>query len=373
MNHRKPGQLIAPLPLLAGCLLACGCQLSPSWHHTWDQVTRPRVELPPPPAEAVYRAGHWEQEEAPQPGTLAGDFASAKVLFQRGSYEDAEKVFHWLAKRAERDKNVDLLEECLFMEAEAQYAQRHYPAARETYQRLLTVSPSSKYREEAIRRQFTIADYWLDDTRAEMQNDDTQSPARRWFATPRFFSFDREKPFFDPEGQAVKACAMIYTQDPVNPLAAQALYRAGGVSFYRERYDEADDYYSRLVEQFPRSPLAPHALELAIQSKVQVVNGPDYDGRKLAEARSLVDTALRSYPELKEKQDYLERTLLTINDQQAEKDFRTAEFYRRTAHPGAAYFYYELVRRRYAGTEWAKKAGERMMEIRDHVEQAEAK
>jgi hypothetical protein len=50
--------------------------------------------------------------------------------------------------------------------------------------------------------------------------------------------------------------------------------------------------------------------------------------------------------------------------QQAEKDFRTAEFYRRTGHYGSAYFYYELVRRRYPGTPQAETSTQRMLELR---------
>jgi hypothetical protein len=58
--------------------------------------------------------------------------------------------------------------------------------------------------------------------------------------------------------------------------------------------------------------------------------------------------------------------------QQAEKDFRTAEFYRRTKHPGSAYFYYEIVRRRYPGTPLADKATERMKELEAQHEKEEA-
>jgi hypothetical protein len=49
-----------------------------------------------------------------------------------------------------------------------------------------------------------------------------------------------------------------------------------------------------------------------------------------------------------------------------------AEFWRRTKHPGAAYFYYEMVRRRYPDTEYAKAAYERMLQIREKAEQDQA-
>jgi tetratricopeptide (TPR) repeat protein len=355
-------QFYCLLPV-AYCLLS-GCQ-NPGFHV--DKLTRPWVELPPPPAEAIYRAGHWEEDAAPQPGTLAGDLASTKVLFNQGQYAEAGKMFHWLQGRAEREKNADAYEECVFYEAECLYAQGEYPKARELYHQLLSPekgNPSSRFRNEAVQRQFDIANNWLDVTRQEMRDWKEYEEGRRWVVVPRVVSFDKEKPFLDAEGHALKACEAVYVQDPSGPRAAEALYRAGGVAFFRERYDEADNYYSTLVDQFPKTPQAPHALELAIQSKIHVTGGSEYDGRKLAEARQFVDTALRHYPELKDRRDFLERTLISINEQQAEKDFGIAEFYRRTKHSGSAYFYYELVRRRYAGTEWADKAAERMMELR---------
>src|SRR5581483_801852 len=60
----------------------------------------------------------------------------------------------------------------------------------------------------------------------------------------------------------------------------------------------------------------------------------------------------------------------SISFQQAQKDFNTAEFYRRTNHPGSAYFYYEIVRRRYPGTKFADLATERMQEIHRQVEES---
>jgi hypothetical protein len=57
--------------------------------------------------------------------------------------------------------------------------------------------------------------------------------------------------------------------------------------------------------------------------------------------------------------DKLTRAKFAIRSQQAEKDFRMAEYYQRTGHPGSAVFYYELVRRRYAGTKYSDIATDR--------------
>ena len=72
-------------------------------------------------------------------------------------------------------------------------------------------------------------------------------------------------------------------------------------------------------------------------------------------------------------EEFLRRQLVSISQQNADKDWRIAEFYRRTEHPGAAFFYYEIVRRRYPGTKLSELAVERMEEVRAEAEQERAK
>jgi outer membrane protein assembly factor BamD (BamD/ComL family) len=358
-NRGRPGRLL--ITCLAWSVF--GCQQMSSF--SWSDWKKPRVELPPPPPEKVFRAGHWEEEPPPPPGTLAGDLASARVLFQRGQYEDAEKVFAWLADRAEREKDPNLYEEALYWLGESQFAQRNYPAAAATYKRLLDKFPNSRFRAEVIRREVEIAENWLEVTREEMLSRNQG----RWY-WPRLFYFEKEKPLVGVESQALGILQAAYLQDPTGPLAPHCLDRIAAVNYFRQEWEEADRYYSLLAESHPHSPLAVSALRRAIEAKINSVPGPEYDDTKLAEARHLVDVALRKYPELRDPQSqaYLETTVAAIHDRQAQKDFNIAEFYRRTGLPGSAYFYYELVRRRYSGTRWAQLAEQRIQELRAQVE-----
>ena len=61
--------------LVAGLLAVCpsaGCTTwSPS--EAWDSWSKPSAALPPPPAETILRAGHWDAQDAQTPGTLAGE------------------------------------------------------------------------------------------------------------------------------------------------------------------------------------------------------------------------------------------------------------------------------------------------------------
>ena len=74
----------------------------------------------------------------------------------------------------------------------------------------------------------------------------------------------------------------------------------------------------------------------------------------------------------KEKAAWLTRQKFAIRIQQAEKDYETAEYYRRTEHPGSAYFYYELVMRRYPGTKFSDLSKARIEEMERIKAQREA-
>ncbi len=345
----------------AAALSAGGCQTFQSWFHPFS----------PSGGEGMALRDGKIQADA-NPGRGSAELAAAHELYREGSYATAEKAFH---KVAENTKNSPLVaEEARFYEAECLYRQDSFPKACDTYHKMLMDFPAGAFRDQAVRRMFDIANFWLEDTRTEMAEYREKREGKRHVVVPAVFHFEKKKPLVDEEGRAMQALEQVHLNDITGPLADKALFLAGGVKFFREDYREADHYFTQLVEQHKDSPLAPQAVELAIISKHMSTGGPEYDGRKVAEARILVDTALRNYPELaREKSGFLEHQLASIAMQQAAKDYQIAEFYRRTGHPGSAYFYYEIVRRRYPGTKYADLATDRMHEIRRQVEESGGK
>jgi outer membrane protein assembly factor BamD (BamD/ComL family) len=262
----------------------------------------------------------------------------------------------------------------MYYRAECNRLQGYYPKAADLYVNLLNKFSHTPYREQAIQHMFDIANYWLDDTRAEMREYKEKREGKRWVVWPRFISFDRTKPFLDREGRAIEKLEQVRLHDGRGPLADHALFMCGVVKLFNEDYRNADTYFSEVANKHKDSPLAAKSVELAIYCKHMSTGGSDYDGRKVAEARTLVQTAFDNYPSLAhEKRAFLLRQLDNINLQQADKDFKMAEFYQRTGHPGSAYFYYELVRRRYPGTKYAEMSVKRMNELRGKLEKEQAK
>jgi RNA polymerase sigma factor (sigma-70 family) len=129
------------------------------------------------------------------------------------------------------------------------------------------------------------------------------------------------------------------------------LFLAGSLHFLvEEDHRAAERAFSLLPKKYPDSRLAPKAAELAVLAK-QIATGGADAGNKANEGRWAIEAVLAA-----ERRD--------IKAQQAEKDFAMAEFYRCTGHAGSAYFYYEVVRRRYAGTPFATRAEARLGELR---------
>jgi outer membrane protein assembly factor BamD (BamD/ComL family) len=324
-------------------------------------------KAPPPPVESVVLRPDGLVPDKKPATEAETKLAGARDLFRREEYSKAEALYHHLAENKKNPSAV--VQEALYYEAECLRLQGHFPKAADTYVDLLNKFPQNPYREQAVQHMFDIANYWLDDTRAEMREDLEKREGKRWFVWPRFISFDKTKPLLDREGRAIEKLEQVRYNDVTGPLADTALFMCGTVKLYNEDYREAAYYFTQIREKHPNSPLAPKATELAIYAKNLSTGGADYDGRPAAEARKLVQAAFECYPELaREKKDFLMRQLVGIDLQQAEKDFKMAEFWERTGHPGSAYFYYEVVRRRYPNTKYAELAAQKRDQLQEKLE-----
>jgi TolA-binding protein len=337
----------------------------------WDFMTLNPFQsptVPEGPADSLVLHGdRLEPEKAAADAKGRAELEGAHELYRRGEYGKAETVFRKVADN--KHNSPQIAEEARYYEAECLRRQENYPKAADVFNKLLNDFHFGAHREQAMERMFEIANYWLEDTREEMHREKEQREGKRWFVMPAsFVHVEKNKPLLDEEGRALEKLEQIVINDVHGRRAADALFLAGSVKFYREDYKEADRYFTQLVEQHPNSERATEAMEYAIISKNMSTGGSDYDSRKAAEARKYVDIALRNYSLPPEKNGFMERALLGINLQQAEKDYKLGEFYRHTGHPGSAWFYYEIVRRRYPGTPYYHLAVARMQELKAELE-----
>jgi outer membrane protein assembly factor BamD (BamD/ComL family) len=355
--RRFAGVAVCLVPFAAGC--------------AWDKHLFTPPPAPPPPVDSlVLRGDKLEADNSVKQGASAAELAGAQDIYRQGNFAEAEKFFHRIAENTKNSPQV--AEEARYYEAECLRRQQKYPKAADTYNRMLNDFPSGAYLDQAVQHMFEIANYWLDDSRKAIVE---EKEGKHWVVWPEWFHpVDPTKPLFDEEGRALEKLEQVRYNQMMGPLADKALFLTGSIKFHHKDYKDAEHAYSQLVEFHPNSPLAPQAIKLAIISKQLSTGGPDYDSRKLVEARRLVDSALRNYPELASKDgDFLNRQLFSISMQQAAKDYDIAKFYERTGKPCSAWFCYEIVRRRYPGTKYFDMATERMNALRPKVEKQQGK
>jgi outer membrane protein assembly factor BamD (BamD/ComL family) len=302
------------------------------------------------------------------PAKVNGELAKAHDLYRQEKFAQAEPKFTVIAE--DKKNSAAVCEEARFYSGECLYRLNNYPGACDTYKRMLQDYPSGHYKDQAVQRMFDVANYWLKATDQEMKD---FKDGKRGFAMPaalRMSIGDSTMPTFDPEGRAIQALEVVHYADITGPLADRALFICGYIRFFREDYPEADHYFSQLIEQHKESPLVPQAIELDIIAKSLYNGGPDYDSKKVAEARQLIDTAMKSYPQLaNEKKEFLMRQMFSVTAQQAMKEIHRAEFYERTGHPGSAYFVYAGVARRYRNTKFEEQALEQMKRLHKAMEE----
>ena len=290
--------------------------------------------------------------------------ARGEQLFAAGQYQEAEESF---ADVADNTYNPVLLaEKARYMEAESLRMQGKLHEAIAHYHRQLQDFPTGPYREPACTHIYDIAYGWLESgTLADIEADLAgESPS---FLTQVANSVpnpaDKSRPTIDSEGEALKYLEVAHTHDLTGPTADKALFWCGYVHFYRGRYEDADYFFSQLVEMHKDSVLWEEALKMAVIAKNNSTGGSVYDSSKASEALQLVHHAEAAVPEFNsdaEKSAWLTRQKMAVRLQLAEKDFQMAQYYERTDHPASAYFYYELVTRRYPGTKLAEAAQGRM-------------
>jgi len=287
----------------------------------------------------------------------------ADELFAAGNYPDAQGQYAQLAENTYNSATV--LEKSRFMEGECLRMRNKLPQAVSAYNRLLKDFTVGTYTEQSARRMADIAKKWLEEAVADIEK--SESGKTSMVRLPKLpNAFDGTRPFIDQEGELVKTLENISTNAPYSSVADWSLFWAGYLHYARKRFDEADHLFSQLVEFHKDSPFRAEALKYAVISKNNSTGGAVYDGTKAAEALQLVNHIEATDPDYRgenPKAQFLMKQKMAIRYQQAEKDYQMGEYYMRTHRPGSAYFYYDMVTRRYAGSPFAKKAETRLREI----------
>jgi outer membrane protein assembly factor BamD (BamD/ComL family) len=365
-------------------LLICvmtGCTSTGGFAPPWKKA---EVKADAPKDNFTLTGGRGLERELVDPG-LRQELDTAKRLAQEKKYAEAERLYHklqlpgqdkaWISSLNPLNPGPDaatrkkyprtVYEEALFGEAECQRLQKNYRDAVDSYTKLLIEFQNSQYQTKACQGLFEIADHWLMPTRRQMDEYHEQLEGKRWMVTPALYiHFNKEMPLLDAEGHATAILNTVRLHDINGPMGEEALFMLGTINFFRNEYKEADFYFSQLFQHYPNSDKAARSVKQSIICKQLQTGGTMYDLRPVEESKKLLMTMQGPYPELARDEKWVGDQLKMMNLQQADRDFKIAEFYQRTGHPGSAYFYYELVCRRYPGTKYETQAKQAKIDLR---------
>jgi tetratricopeptide (TPR) repeat protein len=377
------------LPMLLLC--TTGCLSSMGIVTPWENAAK-KTETP---KDNLVLTGNRGLERAPiDPGAMQ-ELEAAKQVLEQKKYAEAEVLFHKLVRahserqwweigflsseesnksemyaktRGGRGLNP-VCEAALFYEAECQRLQKNYRDAAQTYTKLLADFRQSQYTQGVCKGLFEIADYWLEPTRKQMDEYQEVIAGKRWMVTPAmYFHLSKDMPTMDAEGHAVLLLNNIRLHDIRGEMGKRALFHLGTIHFFRHEYKDADFYFTRYIEEYPNDKDAARAMKQSVVCKQLLTGGSVYDLRGIDESKKLLLTGMASYPEMSKDEDWVRNQLTSINTQQADRDLKIAQFYERTGHPGSAYFYYELICRRYPNSEYANQAAKRKVELKSKAD-----
>ena len=266
-------------------------------------------------------------------------------------FAQAAKQFQ---EAAERWPDSALEEDAMFMTGEGYFFADMYPKANEAWEKLLKKYQNSKHLDAVEARRFSIAQFWLESY--------DKDPESFWA-----FNFtDGTRPTRDTFGNAVRVFDRIRLDDPTGKLADDATLAAGNAYFAKQRYLDADNFYTDLRKTFPSSEHQFRAHLLGLKSKLLSYEGTDYSGTPLDDAEKLVKQIQRQFPqEAAKEREYLARAYAEVRFKKAEREWSLAQYYDRRGEYGAARFYYDILTKDFAETPFAEKARARVGEVAD--------
>lgn len=305
------------------------------------------------------------------------EFDAAKSLYDQGEFSSAESEFKRLA-RAYPDTPIE--EDSLFFIGECQFAREKYPAAQDSYAKLMKKYPSPRQLDLVTKRLFKISQVWLqfpqmvasgDVQQVNFENPKTtpppedptpksKDPSRTIPVVPNLF--DRTRPVFDTEGRALEALRSIWLNDPTGPLADDALMLTASHYLRKGDYLEADRVFTILREQYPKSQHLENAFILGSHVRLMSYQGEMYDGTSLKEAGELKESTLRLYPKHPERERMLDE-VRRIEEAKAAREWENVVFWNKKNKPLSVAMCCREVIRLYPNSKYAAMARETLAEI----------
>lgn len=162
---------------------------------------------------------------------------------------------------------------------------------------------------------------------------------------------------------------------PREPFSGLYYYKMAKFLVDDEKYAEAEAELKFITTEYKDTAETPKAILLMGEIGLLKFDQIDYDitglkdarrhfERFVAEAEVLAAISKESEEFVKKSLPFAKEKIAFINETEAEKDWETAEYYLDKGFPRSAKIYYQSIVSKYPTTSWAKKAADRLKELK---------
>jgi len=249
----------------------------------------------------------------------------------RKAYRETNKFEQFYAGSEFADDNQ-------FLRGEIELARGRYMGAAREFQAVVTNYPDTELYEEAIAKQYEIADHYYEQGLQRLERSKIRFIARK-----------------RPINRAIEVYEMVIDNQPFTAEAAQAQYKLGLCHYAKEDYLEAAFEYRRIVEDYGTSEYVDEASYGLTQCYYDMSNPPEYDQGPSKLAIESIDTFKQRFPN-DPRADELDPQRAEMRERIAQQRVLNAEYYERRQRWAAARLYYEGIIRDYGETQAADTA-----------------
>ena len=160
----------------------------------------------------------------------------------------------------------------------------------------------------------------------------------------------------------MEALQSVWMKDPTGPLADDALMLTASYFLRKGDYAEADRFFTLIRTEYPESPHFQNSFVIGSHVKRMSYQGPEYDSEHLKEARDLKKSTLRIFKNLPER-EMIQAELKAINEEEALKVWKSAEFYEKKKNYKGVAIYCKEVIRNYPSSKAADLARQKLAQL----------
>lgn len=279
-------------------------------------------------------SGKFVNPEKEVSGNADEQFKLAMGFYEKKQYSGAIEEFKRLVKKY---PSARVAPEAQFKMAELLEETGKYYKAFQAYQKIITNYPQSPLVDQVIERQFRIGNL--------------------------FFSGRKEKlmglPVVPAMPKAIEVFEQVIANAPFGKYGDQALFNLGKAYQQNKNMSKALQTFERLIEDYPDSYLLADAKFQMGEISYQMAQNQSRTVEGIDRAEAHFEKFLEEYPDtnVSEKARKLKQAIDNAN---AEKNFKIAQYYEKENRLDSALIYYEDIAAHYAQTAWGEKAKEKI-------------